>query len=133
MIENALIALLGNERYIRFYSWLHDLNPMVGLVVVAVPVASIWALAFNPEKHVHDTYLNANVVFTNSNTSENGGFTFTAVVQVSQDETVTVRTKQLMVANQTIETACIERRKKEGGDVFYRLVGQSKCEALSGQ
>lgn len=133
MVESALISLLGRERYIRFYAWLHDLNPLIGLAIILIPLAAIWAVVFSPEDHEHDGYLRGNVLFTNTTSSEQSSFMFTAVVELPNGETATVRTRLMAVASQTVETACLERRKEADGDVFYRLVGQLKCEATSGQ
>jgi hypothetical protein len=133
MVETALIRLLGRERYIRFYAWLHDLNPMVGLAILMIPLAAIWALVFSLEDHEHDGYTLGDVLFTNSTSSEQNSFMFTAVVELPNGERATVRTRLMAVASQTVDTVCLERRKESDGDVFYRLVGQLKCEATSSQ
>ncbi len=133
MVERGLIRLLGRERYIRFYAWLHDLNPMLGLAAMLIPAAVIWAFVFSPDDHEHDGYLLGDVLFTNTTSSEQSSFIFTAVVKLPNGQTATVRTRLMAVASQTVDTACLERRKEVDGDVFYRLVGQIKCNASSGQ
>lgn len=88
---------------------------------------------FSPEKNGHDGFHTAKVLFTNS-TIQDAGFTFSASVQLENGDKMTVRAKALPIASQTVETACLERRREVSGDVFYRLKGQINCAgAVSGE
>lgn len=105
---------------------LQEFNALiVGLILFGVGSVAYITLA-RPDHHVHAGYLPVETL-SSFDTSSDAGISIRAVVRLPDGTQVTVSTASLAAAQWFVADTCVEKRQRDSGKVFYRLVAPSNC------
>ncbi|MEO0936754.1 MAG: hypothetical protein AAFY38_01220 [Pseudomonadota bacterium] len=95
------------------------------LSVLTAALAFVWL--YDPSPHRHDGFHRADVRATFDVSDDTTGFRLRVVFDVDDGGPFTATTRSFALAHQVTNTACVERRLRENGRVFFYIVHSSHC------
>ncbi len=126
------MSKLENESDKRFHKldkllWWDKYSAVILYFCLSGVFGAFWLYLTYREPHHHDSYVVAEVLFTHSIASEEGGFSFFATVRLPDGTEKTVGTKSVALSGQVASRACIEQRLGESGRMYHKLVPTTRC------
>lgn len=105
---------------------LYDWGAGLALLASLLMLSGLYFWLFNPEKHVHDGYVIADVLVTTDATGDDG-FMLVVHTRLPDGSDYTLRTKSLALASEVRQQVCLERRRTESGTSRYVITQWQNC------